>query len=88
MERILATSSSPWVSRARDSLRRSHRPPVDSIGGQLDAFITAKGRLCFNNQFSMSTCHTSLPDVLSDLVLHPHFDAGDIARERASSLEE
>lgn len=59
---------------------------VDSIGGNMDAF-TAKECICFN----IKVLDEHLPiamDVLSDLVLHPVFDAGDIARERGVILEE
>ena len=50
---------------------------VDSIGGNMDAF-TAKECICFN----IKVLDEHLPiamDVLTDLVLHPIFDAGDIA---------
>jgi len=59
---------------------------VDSIGGNMDAF-TAKECICFN----IKVLDEQLPiamDVLSDLVLHPVFDANDIARERGVILEE
>jgi predicted Zn-dependent peptidase len=59
---------------------------VDSIGGNMDAF-TAKECICFN----IKVLDEHLPlamDVLSDLVLHPIFDASDIARERGVILEE
>jgi predicted Zn-dependent peptidase len=59
---------------------------VDSIGGNMDAF-TAKECICFN----IKVLDEHLPlamDVLSDLVLHPTFDAGDIAKERGVILEE
>jgi len=59
---------------------------VDSIGGNMDAF-TAKECICFN----IKVLDEHLPlamDVLSDLVLHPTFDIGDIARERGVILEE
>ncbi|MGB9196536.1 MAG: pitrilysin family protein [Terriglobales bacterium] len=59
---------------------------VDSIGGNMDAF-TAKECICFN----IKVLDEHLPlamDVLSDLVLHPVFDATDIARERGVILEE
>jgi predicted Zn-dependent peptidase len=59
---------------------------VDSIGGNMDAF-TAKECICFN----IKVLDEHLPiamEVLSDLVLHPIFDAGDIARERGVILEE
>src|SRR5258708_27870594 len=59
---------------------------VDSIGGNMDAF-TAKECICFN----IKVLDEHLPlamDVLTDLVLHPVFDTGDIARERGVILEE
>ena len=59
---------------------------VDSIGGNIDAF-TAKE--CVS--FSIKVLDEHLPialDVLSDLVLNPVFDAGDIVRERGVILEE
>ena len=59
---------------------------IDSIGGQLDAF-TAKE--CASYYVKVLDEH--LPravDVLSDLVLRPAFDAGEIAREKKVVLEE
>ncbi len=59
---------------------------IDSIGGQLDAF-TAKE--CASYYVKVLDEH--LPravDVLSDLLLHPSFDAGDIEREKKVVLEE
>ena len=59
---------------------------IDSIGGNLDAF-TAKECICFNVKVLDEHLPIAL-DVLSDLVLHPVFDAKDIARERGVILEE
>jgi predicted Zn-dependent peptidase len=59
---------------------------VDSIGGNMDAF-TAKECVCFNVKVLDEHIPIAL-DVLSDLVLNPVFDAGDIARERGVILEE
>jgi predicted Zn-dependent peptidase len=59
---------------------------VDSIGGNMDAF-TAKECICFNIKVLDEHLPVAL-DVLSDLVLHPVFDDGDIARERGVILEE
>jgi predicted Zn-dependent peptidase len=59
---------------------------VDSVGGHMDAF-TGKEMVCFN----IKVLDEHLPiavDVLSDMVLHPTFDAGDIVRERGVILEE
>ncbi|HTS04778.1 MAG TPA: pitrilysin family protein [Candidatus Eisenbacteria bacterium] len=59
---------------------------VDSIGGNMDAF-TAKECICFNVKVLDEHVPTAL-DILSDLVLNPVFDAGDIARERGVIMEE
>src|SRR3979490_3432049 len=59
---------------------------VDSIGGNMDAF-TAKECICFNIKILDEHVPIAL-DVLSDLVLHPVFDATDITRERGVILEE
>ncbi|HET9409603.1 MAG TPA: pitrilysin family protein [Candidatus Sulfotelmatobacter sp.] len=59
---------------------------VDSIGGNMDAF-TAKECVCFNVKVLDEHVPLAL-EILSDLVLHPVFDAGDIARERGVILEE
>jgi predicted Zn-dependent peptidase len=59
---------------------------VDSIGGGMDAF-TAKECICFNVKVLDEHLPIAL-DILSDLVLHPTFDAGDIVRERGVILEE
>ena len=59
---------------------------VDSIGGNMDAF-TGKETVCFN----IKVLDEHLPvavDVLSDMVLHPVFDANEITRERGVILEE
>ncbi len=59
---------------------------VDSIGGNMDAF-TGKECICFN----IKVLDEHLPiavDVLSDMVLHPVFDAKEIIRERGVILEE
>src|SRR5215470_14568555 len=59
---------------------------VDSIGGNMDAF-TAKVCICFNMKVLDEHVPTAL-EILSDLVLHPVFDAQDISRERGVILEE
>jgi predicted Zn-dependent peptidase len=59
---------------------------VDSIGGNMDAF-TGKETICFN----VKVLDEHLPvavDILSDMVLHPIFDAREITRERGVILEE
>jgi len=59
---------------------------VDSIGGNMDAF-TAKACICFNVKVLDEHVPVAL-EILSDLVLHPVFDAADITRERGVILEE
>ncbi|MFZ0734791.1 MAG: pitrilysin family protein [Candidatus Sulfotelmatobacter sp.] len=59
---------------------------VDSIGGNMDAF-TAKECICFNVKVLDEHVPTAL-DILSDLVLNPVFDSGDITRERGVIIEE
>jgi predicted Zn-dependent peptidase len=59
---------------------------VDSIGGNMDAF-TAKECICFSVKVLDEHVPIAL-DILSDLVLHPTFDAEDITRERGVILEE
>lgn len=59
---------------------------VDAIGGNLDAF-TGKETICFN----IKTLDENVPvalDLLTDLVLHPTFDATDIEKEQGVILEE
>ena len=59
---------------------------VDSIGGNMDAF-TGKETICFN----VKVLDEHLPvavDILSDIVLHPVFEANEITRERGVILEE
>lgn len=59
---------------------------MDSVGGMLDAF-TSKEQICFNAK----VLDQNLPiafDVLSDLVLRPKFDSGDVKKERQVVLEE
>ncbi len=59
---------------------------VDSVGGMLDAF-TGKEMTCFNAKVLDEHLPVAV-DVLSDLVLHPRFDAEDIAKEKQVVLEE
>jgi predicted Zn-dependent peptidase len=59
---------------------------VDSVGGMLDAF-TAKEMTCFNAKVLDEHLPVAV-DVLSDLMLHPRFDAEDIAKEKQVVLEE
>src|ERR1700688_474968 len=59
---------------------------VDSVGGMLDAF-TAKEMTCFNAKVLDEHLPVAV-DVLSDLVLHPRFDAADIVKEKQVVLEE
>ncbi len=59
---------------------------VDSVGGMLDAF-TAKEMTCFNAKVLDEHIPVAV-EVLSDLVLHPRFEAEDIAKEKQVVLEE
>src|ERR1700752_1849755 len=59
---------------------------VDSVGGMLDAF-TGKEMTCFNAKVLDEHLPVAV-DVLSDLVLHPRFDAADLAKEKQVVLEE
>jgi predicted Zn-dependent peptidase len=68
--------------RSAEEIARS----VDSIGGMMDAF-TAKEMVSFNAK----VLDEHLPvawEVLSDLALHPLFNAEEIAREKQVVLEE
>jgi predicted Zn-dependent peptidase len=68
--------------RSAEEIARS----VDSIGGMMDAF-TAKEMVSFNAK----VLDEHLPvawEVLSDLALHPLFDAEEVAREKQVVLEE
>jgi predicted Zn-dependent peptidase len=59
---------------------------VDSIGGHMDAF-TAKEYASFH----LKVLDEHLPialDILGDIVLHPLFDAGEMAKERKVIFEE
>ncbi len=70
------------TSRTAEDIARQ----VDSIGGNMDAF-TGKETICFN----IKVLDEHLPlavDILSDMVLHPVFDANEITRERGVILEE
>src|SRR6266853_426070 len=71
---------------ARDIQRAELAQSVDSVGGMLDAF-TAKEMTCFNAKVLDEHLPVAV-DVLSDLVLHPRFDAEDIAKEKQVVLEE
>jgi predicted Zn-dependent peptidase len=70
------------TSRSAEDIARS----VDSIGGHLDAF-TAKEMVSFNAKVLDEHLPRVL-DILSDLVLHPLFDAADIEKEKGVVLEE
>jgi predicted Zn-dependent peptidase len=59
---------------------------VDSLGGHLDAFTSKEYA-----GYYVKVLDEHLPkalDVLSDLVLHPKFDAADVEREKKVILEE
>src|SRR5262245_66571320 len=59
---------------------------MDSVGGQMDAF-TAKEHTCFYVQ----VLDEHLPfavDLLTDILLHPRFDAEELEREKSVVLQE
>jgi predicted Zn-dependent peptidase len=69
-------------SRSAEDIARA----VDSVGGQMDAFTT-KEHTCFY----VTVLDEHLPlaaDLLSDILLHPRFDADDIEREKTVVLQE
>ena len=69
-------------SRSAEDIARA----VDSVGGQMDAFTT-KEHTCF--YVTVLDDHLPLAaDLLSDILLHPRFDAGDIEREKTVVLQE
>jgi predicted Zn-dependent peptidase len=59
---------------------------IDSIGGQLDAF-TAKEYAGYYIKVLDEHLSTAV-DLLSDIVMRPRFDAGDIEKEKKVILEE
>jgi len=69
-------------NRTAEQIARS----MDSIGGHLDAF-TAKECVSFN-AVVLDQHFTQALDVLSDLMLNPLFDPGDIKKEQRVVLEE
>ena len=59
---------------------------IDSVGGHMDAF-TAKEHTCF--YVSVLDQHLEMAaDLLSDVLLRPRFDPGDIDREKAVVFQE
>jgi predicted Zn-dependent peptidase len=59
---------------------------IDSIGGQMDAFTT-KEYTCFYAKVLDEHLPVAV-DLLSDILLHPRFDPGEIERERRVIFEE
>jgi predicted Zn-dependent peptidase len=69
-------------SRSAEDIARA----VDSVGGQMDAFTT-KEHTCF--YVTVLDDHLPLAaDLLSDILLRPRFDGGDIEREKTVVLQE
>lgn len=59
---------------------------MDSVGGQMDAFTT-KEHTCFYVQ--VLDQHLPLAvDLLTDILLHPNFDADELEREKSVVLQE
>ncbi len=59
---------------------------IDSMGGQLDAFTTKEHACYYANVLDVHV--EDAFELLSDIVLNPLFEAGDMERERAVILEE
>jgi predicted Zn-dependent peptidase len=69
-------------SRTAEDIARA----VDSVGGQMDAFTT-KEHTCF--YVTVLDDHLPLAvDLLTDVLLHPRFDAADIEKERTVVIQE
>jgi predicted Zn-dependent peptidase len=76
----LAFKGTPWRS-ALDIARE-----IDQLGGSCNAF-TSKENTCFHGK--VLTEHLPrIVDLLSDLVLHPHYQPQDLEKERQVILEE
>src|SRR5438132_4639785 len=59
---------------------------MDSVGGQMDAFTTKE-----NTCFYVQVLDEHLPlavDLLTDILLHPLFDADELEREKSVVLQE
>jgi predicted Zn-dependent peptidase len=70
------------ASRSAEEIART----MDSVGGQMDAFTT-KEHTCFYVQVLDE--HLPLAaDLLTDILLHPRFDAEELHREKSVVLQE
>ena len=59
---------------------------MDSVGGQMDAFTT-KEHTCFYVQVLDEHLPLAV-DLLTDILLHPLFDAEELEREKSVVLQE
>jgi predicted Zn-dependent peptidase len=69
-------------SRSAEEIART----IDSVGGTLDAF-TSRENTCFYAKVLGEHLPLAV-DLLSDLLLHPRLDPGDVEKERRVVLEE
>ena len=70
------------ATRSAEDIARA----IDSVGGQMDAFTT-KEHTCFYVQVLDEHLPLAV-DLLTDILLHPLFDAEDIEKEKAVVLQE
>ena len=70
------------ATRSAEAIART----MDSVGGQMDAFTTKE-----NTCFYVQVLDEHLPlavDLLTDILLHPLFDAEELEREKSVVLQE
>src|SRR6266536_3627298 len=82
MPHVRSVSIGVWLTRGAEDIAQE----IDSVGGPLDAF-TAKEYA----SYYIKVLDEHLPgavDLLSDIVMHPRFDAEDLEREKKVILEE
>ncbi|MBM4441452.1 MAG: insulinase family protein [Candidatus Rokubacteria bacterium] len=70
------------ATRSAEAIART----MDSVGGQMDAF-TAKEHTCFYVQVLDEHLPLAV-DLLTDILLHPKFDAEELEREKSVVLQE
>jgi predicted Zn-dependent peptidase len=70
------------ATRSAEEIART----MDSVGGQMDAFTT-KEHTCFYVQVLDEHLPLAV-DLLTDILLHPRFDADELEREKSVVLQE
>ena len=70
------------ATRSAEAIART----MDSVGGQMDAFTT-KEHTCFYVQVLDEHLPLAV-DLLTDILLHPLFDAEELEREKSVVLQE